>query len=197
MSDTLLEATAEGERLTLAGTGAWIAENARSLEARIDAETRQLGTIKRVDIDMGRVDRLDTFGAWLLERLRRDFSARGCDTQVTGLRADYRALMDEVHGIKTERAAAHRGSQLAYAVASIGENIVVVGRSSRSAIRSLRIHDMTWRARARAAGSAGKSAGWAGAGNTSSRYSTIALDSVSQKSPWTSAGTLPVKARSR
>ncbi len=37
----------------------------------------------------------------------------------------------------------------------------------------------------------------AGAGKTSSRYSTIALDSVSQKSPWASAGTLPVKARSR
>ena len=39
MSDILLEATAEGERLKLAGAGAWIAENARSLEAQIDAAT--------------------------------------------------------------------------------------------------------------------------------------------------------------
>jgi phospholipid/cholesterol/gamma-HCH transport system permease protein len=129
MGDTLLEATAEGERLKLAGTGAWIAENAHSLEAMIDAETGRGGTIKRVDIDMGRVDRLDTFGAWLLERLTRSFSARGCDTKVTGLKDDFRALMDEVHGVKAEEPPAHKGSELAYAIASIGENIVAVGHS--------------------------------------------------------------------
>ncbi len=137
MSDTLLEATAEGERLKLAGAGAWIAENARRLETRIDAETRRRGTIKHVDIDMGRVDRLDTFGAWLLERLTRSFAARGCDTEVTGLREDYRALVDEVHGIKTERAPARRVNQLAYAVASIGENIVAVGHSFAAIVNML------------------------------------------------------------
>jgi phospholipid/cholesterol/gamma-HCH transport system permease protein len=137
MSDTLLEATAEGERLKLAGAGAWIAENARRLETRIDAETRRRGTIKHVDIDMRRVDRLDTFGAWLLERLTRNFAARGCDTEVTGLRADYRALVDEVHGIKTERVPARRVNQLAYAVASIGENIVAVGHSFAAIVNML------------------------------------------------------------
>src|SRR6202142_3795660 len=129
MSDSLLEATAEGEQLKLAGTGAWIAENAHSLEAMIDAETGRGGAIKRVDIDMGRVDRLDTFGAWLLERLTRSFSARGCDTKVTGLKDDFRALMDEVPGVKAEEPPAHKGSELAYAIASIGENIVAVGHS--------------------------------------------------------------------
>ena len=137
MSDTLLEATVEGERLKLAGAGAWIAENAHSLEARIDAETMRRGTIKRVDIDMGRVDRLDTFGAWLLERLTRSFSARGCDTKVTGLREDYRALMDEVRGIKTEQAPAPRGSHLAATIAAIGENIVAVGRSLAAIVNML------------------------------------------------------------
>jgi phospholipid/cholesterol/gamma-HCH transport system permease protein len=137
MSDTLLEATAEGEQLKLAGAGAWIAENAHSLEAQIDAETRRRETIKRVDIDMGRVDRLDTFGAWLLERLTRSFSARGCDTKVSGLREDYRALVDEVHGIKTERAPAQRGNRLADAVASIGETIVEVGRSFAAVVNLL------------------------------------------------------------
>ena len=84
MSDVLLESTAEGERLKLAGAGAWVAENARRLEAQIDAATRRSGAVKRVDIDMGRVDRLDTFGAWLLERLTRSFSARGCDDRGDG-----------------------------------------------------------------------------------------------------------------
>ena len=73
--ETLLEGTTEGERLKLAGAGAWTAKNARSLEALIDGETRRQGTLKGVDIDMAKVERLDTFGAWLLERLVRDFGA--------------------------------------------------------------------------------------------------------------------------
>ena len=77
MSDILLEATAQGEQLRLAGAGAWTAENAHNLEALIDSEIRRGGTISHVVIDMGRVDRLDTFGAWLLERLTRSFTARG------------------------------------------------------------------------------------------------------------------------
>ena len=129
MSDMLLEATADGERLRLAGAGAWIAENARSLEARIDAETGRQEPIKRVEIDMGRVDRLDTFGAWLLERLTRNFAARGCDTNVTGLRDNYRALIDEVHGVKEDRRPPRRAHRLSDSVASIGETIVAVGHT--------------------------------------------------------------------
>ena len=77
MSARLLEGTTDGERLKLAGSGAWTAQNARDLEALIDGETRRRGNITRVDIDMAAVERLDTFGAWLLERLVRAFSKRG------------------------------------------------------------------------------------------------------------------------
>jgi phospholipid/cholesterol/gamma-HCH transport system permease protein len=137
MSDILLEATAQGERLRLAGAGAWTAENAHNLEALIDSEIRRGGTISQVVIDMGRVDRLDTFGAWLLERLTRSFTARGCDTKVTGLKEDYRALIDEVHGVKREHKAEHHGSQLASTIASVGENIVSVGHSFGAMVNML------------------------------------------------------------
>ena len=133
MSDILLEASSEGGRLKLAAAGAWVAENAHSLEAQIDAATRSAGAVKRVDIDMGRVERLDTFGAWLLERLTRNFSARGCDTAVTGLKDDYRALMDELHGVKRAPAPARRsGNSLASAIASVGESIVSIGGSFKA-----------------------------------------------------------------
>jgi len=137
MSDILLEATAQGEQLRLAGAGAWTAENAHDLEALIDSEIRRGGTISHVVIDMGRVDRLDTFGAWLLERLTRSFTARGCDTKVTGLKVDYRALIDEVHGVKREHKAEHRGSTLASTIASVGENIVSVGHSFGAMVNML------------------------------------------------------------
>ena len=85
--------------------------------------------VKRVDIDMGRVERLDTFGAWLLERLVRNFSARGCDTKVLGLKEDYRALMNEVHSVKLEEGAGLReGNRATRALASIGYSIASVGQ---------------------------------------------------------------------
>ncbi len=105
MSDALLEGTAKGERLKLAGAGAWTAENARSLEAA-DRRRHQArrGRSNASISTWPRVEQLDTFGAWLLERLVRGFSARGCDTKVTGLKDDYRALMDELHGVKPDEA---------------------------------------------------------------------------------------------
>lgn len=139
MSDMLLEGKTEGERLKLAGAGAWIAENAHRLESEIDGETKRSGKLKRVDIDMAGVERLDTFGAWLLERLIRAFSARGCDTKVTGLREDYRALMEELHAVKPEAAPVHHtgGQNITYALASIGHSIVSVGQSLASIVNML------------------------------------------------------------
>jgi phospholipid/cholesterol/gamma-HCH transport system permease protein len=138
MSDMLLEGTAQGERLKLAAAGAWTAPNARRLEALIAGEARRSGKLKRVDIDMAGIERLDTFGAWLLERLVRVFAARGCETKITGLKEDYRALMDELHGVKPEKAPPHvRNQALAYALASIGENIASVGRSFKAIVNML------------------------------------------------------------
>jgi phospholipid/cholesterol/gamma-HCH transport system permease protein len=135
VSDTLLEGTTEGERLKLAGAGAWIATNASRLEAEIDALARRRGKFKRVDIDMGGVERLDTFGAWLLERLVRAFSARGCETRITGLKEDYRALMEKLHAVKMAEPPDHAGGEaLASALASIGHAILSIGRSVASII---------------------------------------------------------------
>ncbi|HEY6022650.1 MAG TPA: ABC transporter permease [Pseudolabrys sp.] len=129
MSDRFLEGIKDGEQLKIAAGGAWIAENARNLEMLIDGEARREGVIKRVDIDMGRVERLDTFGAWLLERLVRAFSARGCETKITGLKDDYRALIDEVRGLKPEVKPGRHRSRVADFLGSVGVSIVAVGRS--------------------------------------------------------------------
>ena len=129
MSNRLLEGIKDGEQLKIAAAGAWIAENARNLEALIDGETLREGVITRVDIDMGRVERLDTFGAWLLERLVRAFSARGCETKITGLKQDYRALVDEVGGVKPEAKVAPSGNAVTHFLASVGLSLVSVGHS--------------------------------------------------------------------
>ena len=127
MSDTLLDGKAEGERLALAASGAWVAQNAGQLEYAIDGAALRNGDVKRVQIDMTRVERLDTFGAWLLERLVRSFSARGANTEVVGLPEKYRALMDEVHSVKAGEAPHRSTSSVTAAFASVGLAMTQVG----------------------------------------------------------------------
>ena len=59
---------AEG-RLEIAGMGAWTADNAERIQETI--ETASPDEVQQLDIDMGDVKELDTYGAWILERLMR------------------------------------------------------------------------------------------------------------------------------
>jgi len=127
MPEVLLTAAAEGAEVRLAGAGAWVAHNARRLEEEIEEAARRYGTAARVAIDMGRVERLDTFGAWLLERLMRGFAARGAAAEIVGLREDQRALIDVVRAVGAERPRAPRGSPLAAALTAIGISMAAVG----------------------------------------------------------------------
>ena len=127
MADALLIDSTDGEVLKLAAAGAWTSTNARPLEQQIDAAARRHTAAKRVAIDMAAVERLDTFGAWLLERLVRAFSSRGAATEIVGLKQDYRALIDELHQVKLEAPARRRGGGIVGALAAVGRNVAAVG----------------------------------------------------------------------
>lgn len=134
MTDTLLDGKAEGERLTLAATGAWVAQNARQLEHDIDGAARGNAGVKIVNIGTAGITRLDTFGAWLLERLERSFAARGAKTEVTGLADKYRALMDQVHEVKEDTEPHKHPGSLTSAFASVGVAMVMVGGTIASIV---------------------------------------------------------------
>lgn len=86
MSD-LLDVSASGDRLRLVASGTWTAANAGRLEDLVAAvEGRRP---RGLEIDLAHLTELDTFGAWLIERLRR---AAG-DATVSGLRDDWRQLV--------------------------------------------------------------------------------------------------------
>ena len=54
-------------------------------------------------------------------------SSHGAATEITGLKADFRALIDELHAVKAETLPVNKGSRLRYALASIGFSIASVG----------------------------------------------------------------------
>ena len=126
MAHALLIDKIDGDRLALAGVGAWTSQNAGALERQIETAAQQYDAVRQVAIDMGAVERLDTFGAWLLKKLVSSFSSRGCETEVRGLKQDYRALFDELQQVKLEEPARRQGNPIV-------DGLVVVGKSVASA----------------------------------------------------------------
>ena len=82
--------------MALAATGAWTAERAAELEKSIDETAQRYAHARNVDIDLAKLERLDTFGAWLIERLKRAFTARGSTARIVGLSDADRGLMEEL-----------------------------------------------------------------------------------------------------
>jgi phospholipid/cholesterol/gamma-HCH transport system permease protein len=96
VSSAALIATVDGERLGLAATGAWTAEGAAELEKIVDDTAGRYTAARSIDIDLAKLERLDTFGAWLIERLKRAFATRGSAARIVGLSETDRGLMEEV-----------------------------------------------------------------------------------------------------
>ncbi len=136
MSSILLTATTEGERLALAATGAWTAERAAELERVIDETSGRYEAARNVDIDLADLERLDTFGAWIIERLKRGFIARGSTARVVGLSDADRGLMEELQLVnrapRRDRAKANRSllalDAVGRAVAEIGWSLVLLAQ---------------------------------------------------------------------
>ena len=103
--DPTLERIAQGNGLALSATGPWIARFASELEQIVSDAERLRGKSSNVFIDVSRVSKLDTFGAWLIERLRRSLTQGGVEAKIAGLSADYSSLVDEVRRVKAIPAA--------------------------------------------------------------------------------------------
>jgi len=94
---TLLSGESDRGHIRLAAAGSWTAENAGVLESLIEAATRPIPALKSISIDTAKIERLDSFGAWLLERALRTWKERECDAELVGLNENYRGLFDKVH----------------------------------------------------------------------------------------------------
>ncbi len=87
----------QGDQVEFAVSGAWTAVHASELEPLVDSAARDLPGVRRVQIDIAGVRELDTFGAYLLERLARSAGAPGSEVRWTGISERYRGLLEEIH----------------------------------------------------------------------------------------------------
>jgi phospholipid/cholesterol/gamma-HCH transport system permease protein len=90
-----LVSTASDRQLDLTASGDWTATNAADIEAVVGAIAR--GPLQgRVTIEASGVTALDTFGAWMLERLMRCAKAAGAEATLSGVPAKYHDLLARI-----------------------------------------------------------------------------------------------------
>jgi len=80
----------------LALDGSWIARRARLAEAAVSAALQELGSAAHVTLDLEGIDRIDTAGAWLVERTRRGLVDSGADVDLNAPQDKQRILIEEV-----------------------------------------------------------------------------------------------------
>ncbi len=136
--EAALTGTRTGDRLVLTAGGAWTAIHAHDLEPLVDAQAESSQPVRAVDIDIAGVNKLDTFGAWLIERLARSWSTRGIETRILGLRDDYRVLFEEVHNSNLKPLPPpEKTSRIVDALESIGRTIVNIGHATLLIVQML------------------------------------------------------------
>ncbi len=122
-----LERVAQGAGVALQASGTWTAQHARLLERMVDAAAKLDGAHAGVLIDVSGVAKLDTFGAWLIERLRRGLAEGGAEPKIAGLSADYSSLVDEVRRVGPAEPPPARRFPLAAMLESVGRSVVEIG----------------------------------------------------------------------
>jgi phospholipid/cholesterol/gamma-HCH transport system permease protein len=117
--------------------GDWTIEASRAIESSADALVASGAEAKRAVFDFGRIGRLDTAGAWLLDRARQRLAERGVQTDIERLRPEYEILLKEAQfrGFETPRSP--RGNPIVNLLAGIGAGISGAGRDIYASVAFL------------------------------------------------------------
>jgi phospholipid/cholesterol/gamma-HCH transport system permease protein len=109
-ADRLLHLWQSGDQFKVDVGGAWTCTNADEIERLIDAVATR--NVRLSSIDVSGVGDLDTFGAWLLERLARS-GALPPEVDLVGVPERYRGLVDKIHRVNRQESS--RGARRPFA----------------------------------------------------------------------------------
>jgi phospholipid/cholesterol/gamma-HCH transport system permease protein len=96
--------TTSGEAARLQATGAWTAVSASSIEVLAERARGDATGHLAIDLDIGGVEELDTYGAWLIERFTRSCRAGGIQAELTNVAERFRGLLETVSHTSAEAA---------------------------------------------------------------------------------------------
>lgn len=107
--------------------GHWIAENSGRVES-LAAEIAAGADHHRVIIDLGKVDRLDTLGAWVLDRTRHELGEKGLTADFANASPEQQILLDEVayRGFQEKKVVQH--SKVMDFLVDVGKTVQGAGK---------------------------------------------------------------------
>jgi phospholipid/cholesterol/gamma-HCH transport system permease protein len=125
--------TAEGGAV-LRLTGDWTVNTASLAE---DLAAGIAGRDEATTLDLSGLGRLDTAGAWIIDRTRAELAARGVAVAYAGERPEHATLIREAHYRDFETPGHGRQGMLASFLADIGRSVVDFGRDLSTGVAFL------------------------------------------------------------
>jgi phospholipid/cholesterol/gamma-HCH transport system permease protein len=126
-----------GDAVRLRLSGRWTLDASAALETEAKALFTGAGAARKAVLDLRNVSRLDTAGAWLIDKTRQDLAAQGVDASFESISPEYGLLLHEA-GYRVFHAPRRRqDSYLLTMLADVGESVVEAGRDFLEAIEFL------------------------------------------------------------
>src|SRR5918998_941974 len=113
-----------GDEVRAILSGRWTVDQAPIVEDRIGEVIGAAEHGRRVLIDLSQVDRLDTLGAWVLDRTRHDLGAKGLTADFINPSPEQRILLEEVAYRGSQPPAEKRSSRLMDFFVDVGQSMV-------------------------------------------------------------------------
>ena len=112
-------------RFTLSGS--WTIDASEALERGGSTMVAAAEAATGAVFDLSHVERLDTAGAWLVDRSRRALAAKGIEARVERLKPEHRILIEEVQVRDALAPPVHHGLSLLGLLADIGKAVADFG----------------------------------------------------------------------
>jgi phospholipid/cholesterol/gamma-HCH transport system permease protein len=122
-----VESRESADGVDLALTGAWTLNAGAGLERRADELVAAAGHAARARLDVSAVERLDTAGAWIIDRSRQSLAAAGVDASLVGVRPEHATLLREAHYREMEHAPHRHAPAASSLLSDVGESVYVAG----------------------------------------------------------------------
>jgi phospholipid/cholesterol/gamma-HCH transport system permease protein len=117
-----------GTSVRFALSGSWTIGEAANLEKDAAAMVAAASKAEAAIFDFKAVERLDTAGAWLVDRSQRELAAMGVGSTLERLSPEFGILLDELRDREAAAPAANGGFSIVSLLADIGEGVVEFGR---------------------------------------------------------------------
>jgi phospholipid/cholesterol/gamma-HCH transport system permease protein len=126
-----------GHELRASLYGRWTADQAPAVERCVADLGAAVGDERRIIFDLSHLDRLDTLGAWVLDRTRHDLGATGYSADFVGARPEHHILLNEVAYRGFQPIPVVKRNRLTDLLVDIGQSVVRAGKDFASGVSFL------------------------------------------------------------